>query len=136
MRMPINTLPGRYTPTLINGKIRHKRDKATLQADALTLLRLDGPLPMKRIITALRTVKWLVDEVLAKAEAEGQIERFHMLSSRKRMDEFWCIKGSAPARTQHKFRGLEILNEFRTAARQQLLCPRGLHSLGKQHGHE
>ncbi|CAM2154352.1 conserved hypothetical protein [Paraburkholderia tropica] len=135
MRTRINTLPGRYTPTLINGTIQHKRDKATLQVDAVALLRENGPLPKKKIITALRTVQWLVDEVIEKAEADGQIERFRMLSSRKRMDEFWCITGSAPARTPHKFRGPEILAEFRATARQQLR-PSGLHLMGKHHGYE
>lgn len=136
MRPPIDTPPGRYTPTLINRTIQHKRDKATLQADAFALLQSNGPLPMKRIIAALRTVKWLVDEVMANAEAEGQIERFRMLSSRKRMDEFWCVAGSAPARSHYKFRGIEILEAFRTATRKQLTRSCGLHQTEKQHGYD
>ncbi|MEM5449882.1 hypothetical protein [Paraburkholderia guartelaensis] len=99
MRIAINTLPGRYTPTLVNGNIKQMRDKAALQADAVALLRESGPLPKKKIITALRTVKWIVDEVMEKAEAEGELERFRMLSPRKRMDEYWCIAGTAPVRT-------------------------------------
>ncbi len=117
MRTLISNLPGRYTPTVINGKVQQMRDKATLRADAVALLQSDGPLPKKRIINGLRTVQWLVDEVLLAAEAEGQIERFRMLSQRGRMDEFWCIAGRAPVRPQrnarHEFRGEQILTAFR-----------------------
>jgi hypothetical protein len=81
---------------LMDWNIKQMRDKATLQADAVALLRESGPLPKKKIITALRTVKWLVDEVMEKAEAEGKIERFRILSQRRRMDEYWCIAGTAP----------------------------------------
>jgi len=99
MRIPIANLPGRYAPTLINGTVQHVRDKVALQADAVALLRKNGPLPKKKIITALRTVKWLVDEVMETAEADGKIERFRMRSSRGRMDEFWCAAGMATAHT-------------------------------------
>ncbi|QBQ98192.1 hypothetical protein [Paraburkholderia pallida] len=116
--MPINTLPGRYTPSPINGTIQHKRDKATLQADAIALLRENGPLPKKKIITALRTAKWLVDEVIEKAEAEGEIERFRMLSPRKRMDEYWCIAGMAPVSTTTRFNASAVLAAMQAHALQ------------------
>lgn len=118
MRTPINAQPGRYTPTLINGTIQHKRDKATLQVDAVALIRESGPLPKKKIITALRTVKWLVDEVMEKAEAEGQIERFRKLSPRKRMDEYWCIAGAAPARTTARYNAYSVLAAMQAHALQ------------------
>lgn len=118
MRTPINTLPGRYTPTLINGTVQHKRDKATLQIDAVALLRENGPLPKKKIITALRTVKWLVDEVMEKAETDGEIERFRKLSPRKRMDEYWCIAGMAPAKTTARFNAAAVLAAMQAHALQ------------------
>lgn len=110
MRIAISRLPGRYTPVLVDGNIKQMRDKATLQADAVALLRASGHLPKKKIITALRTVKWLVDEIMEKAEAEGAIERFRMLSPRRRMDEYWCIAGSAPNRaTAMRFNAAGVL---------------------------
>lgn len=115
MRTPIANLPGRYTPTVINGAVQHVRNKATLRADIVTLLA-EGHLPKKRIITALHTVKWLVDAAMDEAEAAGDIERFRMLSCRGRMDEYWCIRGRAPKKLKHNFRGIEILAAFQRAA--------------------
>lgn len=120
MRTPISTLPGRYMPTVVNGAVRHVRDKATLRADVVALLSAQGSLPKKRIITALRTVKWLVDEVMEDAEAAGDIERFRALSSRGRRDEFWCLRGSAPSESKQSFRGTEILAAFQRASMMKL----------------
>lgn len=116
MRTPIAHLPGRYTPTVINGAVQHVRNKATLRADIVELLRAEGRLPKKRIITALHTVKWLVDATMDDAEAEGEIERFRALSSRGRMDEFWCLAGQAPSRPTYNIRSAEILAAFQAAA--------------------
>lgn len=116
MRTPIAHLPGRYTPTIINGVVQHVRDKATLRTDIVELLRIEARLPKKRIIMALHTVKWLVDAAMDDAEAAGEIERFRMLSSRGRMDEFWCLAGEAPIRPTYTIRSAETLAAFQAAA--------------------
>lgn len=115
MRTPVARLPGRYTPTVINGAVQHVRDKATLRTDVITLLK-EGHLPKKRIIMALHTVKWLVDAVMNEAEAAGAIERFRARSSRGRIDEFWCLAGQAPNRSTYNIRSAEILAAFQAAA--------------------
>lgn len=115
MRTPIANGPGRYTPTVINGKVQQVRDKATLRADVIALLRAEGPVPATRITRTLQTAYRIIRATLARAEADGEVESYLARSSRGRMDEFWCIVGEAPVQPRYNFDGAGILAAFRAA---------------------
>lgn len=106
----------RYKRTIVNGKVQHTRDKATLRADAVALLKAAGPLPKRRIMSALRTAQRTLNAALAEAKSAGELDYFMMRSSRGRTDEFWCVAGAAPVRQHFRLRGAEILAEFQRAA--------------------
>lgn len=125
MRTPVTNAPDCYTPTVINGKVQHVRDKATLRADAIALLHAEGPMPATRMAKTLRTTLRSVSAALADAEAAGEVESYLARSSRGRMDEFWCIAGEAPAQSQYKFDGAEILAAFQAAAAHQYSTAKG-----------
>ncbi|MEX3916003.1 hypothetical protein AB4Y43_07120 [Paraburkholderia sp. BR10872] len=106
----------RYARMTTNGVTRRVRAKATLRVDAIALLKTSGPLPKRRIMNTLRTAQRTIDAALAEAERAGELEYFLMRSSRGRMDEFWCIAGTARDRQKYRFRGAEILAAFQRAA--------------------
>lgn len=74
MRTPINALPGRYKPVVVNGHTQHMRDKVALKAEAVGLVRAKGPLTRTEIMIELRTVAHYTAAVLAEAAHEGEIE--------------------------------------------------------------
>ncbi|WP_322105879.1 hypothetical protein [Paraburkholderia sp. J41] len=109
MRTPISTLPGRYKPVVVNGQTQHMRDKVALKAEAIELVRSNGPLTKTQIMIELRTVSRFVDGVLAEAERAGEIESFVALSKRRRMDEFWCAAGEAPRKSAVRYNAAAVL---------------------------
>lgn len=117
-RMPIES--GRYVPVIINGQRQWARDQVALQADILSLLERDGGQPKKRIIMDLSTAQAAIETALSALLQTGKIERYRAMSVRRRMDEHWCIAGTAPARSAISYRAEENLAAFRDAARKAL----------------
>ncbi|MFL9883086.1 hypothetical protein PQR66_08620 [Paraburkholderia agricolaris] len=117
-RMPINS--GRYVLVATNGTRQWARDQVALQTEILALLESQGGLPKKRIITALSTAQAAIETALTALLRAGKIERYRAMSVRRRMDEHWCVAGSAPARGPISYRAEETLAAFRDAARKTL----------------
>ncbi|MFM0595361.1 hypothetical protein [Paraburkholderia dilworthii] len=113
-RAPISS--GRYKPVIVNGQRQWMRDQVALQTEILSLLEAEGGLPKKRIITALSTAQAAVETGLEALLGAGRIERYKALSSRKRIDMFWCIAGRRPIKSADSYHGAAILAAFQHAA--------------------
>lgn len=106
----------RYISAHRDGKAVRLRDQVALQNDIVIMLEQHGPLPKKRLIIDLHSALAAMDVALAELQAAKRVERFRALSARKRMDEFWCVFGTAPAKAMAGYRAHEILSAFRDAA--------------------
>jgi hypothetical protein len=120
MRWQIDNPARAATVVDARGHMQIVRDKATLRDEIISALEL-GHLPKTVLVRALQTSMKLVDVQLAELERQGRVENFRMMSSRKRMDLFWCISGKAPQprATQNGFRAAETLAAFRAIATQR-----------------
>lgn len=94
-RAPINS--GRYVLVDTNGSRQWARDQVALQEEIVELLKEQGGMPKKRIITALKTAQAAVESALASLLHAGTIECYRALSIRKRTDEHWCLFGQSPS---------------------------------------
>ncbi|MEX3952005.1 hypothetical protein AB4Y40_30150 [Paraburkholderia sp. EG287B] len=108
----------RYTRMVRSGVTRRVRDKAALRIDAVELLRTLGPLTSTRIAKTLGTVSRLVSAALREAEAVGEIESYLARSTRGRMDQFWCIAGTAHVSTATRFNAAAVLTAMQAHALQ------------------
>ncbi|CAN7434022.1 hypothetical protein LJR034_002685 [Caballeronia sp. LjRoot34] len=120
MRWKIDN-PARATTLLdARGHIQIVRDKATLRDEITATLELSHQ-PKTMLVRALQTSMKLVDITLAELERQGRVEKFRMMSERKRLDIFWCISGVAPrpVATAGGFRAAETLAAFQAIATQR-----------------
>jgi hypothetical protein len=113
---------GRYATVQGADRTLWVRDQVTLQADVVLLLQYDGPMPKKRIITALGTTQAAIDTALEALLQNGTVARFKAMSARNRMDEHWRISAQesiALAETNGGalFKAKEILAGFHKAAK-------------------
>jgi predicted ArsR family transcriptional regulator len=94
-----------------HGYVQAYRNKATLQTEILQLLS-GAPTSKKNLMVELQTSAQQIGRALSQLEADGRVENFLKLSSRGRMDVYWCIHGqpSAPEpRVKFSFRAAETL---------------------------
>jgi hypothetical protein len=114
---PIAGNEGRYTAVQGDGRRLWFRNQVTLKEDVVSMLKERGPLPKKRLIMDLNSAQAAMELALGTLEADCRVERFRALSSRNRMDEFWCLFGHAPRpESSFRFKGEQILDGFRAAA--------------------
>jgi hypothetical protein len=110
---------GRYAA--VEGGVRRLwiRDQVTLQADIVALLRSDGHMPKKRIITGLGAALAAIDTGLTTLRDAQLIECYKARSRRGRIDEHWCLFGESPARpTAFKFSAAATLAAMQMHATQ------------------
>ncbi|CAG4906354.1 hypothetical protein [Paraburkholderia saeva] len=100
--------PTRYVSVVVNGHTQRFRDQAILQ--------VEGAMPKKRIIMALRSAQAAIEAALTALLEGAHIEHYRAMSVRRRLDEHWCIAGQAPAMARTNFRAMEILAGFQQAA--------------------
>lgn len=120
MRWKIDN-PARVTSIVdARGHIQIARDKATLRDEIIAILE-DGHQPKTVLVRALQTSMSLVDSALSELERQGRVEKFRMMSERKRLDIFWCISGASPrpAAATSGFRAAETLAAFQAIATQR-----------------
>lgn len=108
----------RYICVLRDGHMVRMRDQETLRMDILTLLKAEGPMPKRRLMTSTRSTHMLIETALQDLLGDGQVEKYRAKSERGRIDEFWCTKGRSPA-AKHvsRFQGAETLAAFQAEAR-------------------
>jgi hypothetical protein len=102
------------------GHTQIARDKATLRDEIVAILEI-GHQPKTVLVRTLQTSMKLVDVALADLERRGRVEKFRMMSDRKRLDIFWCISGDAPkpVATTGGFKAAETLAAFQAIATQR-----------------
>ena len=83
------------------GHVQACRNKATLQAEILQLLT-EGPTSKKNLMVNLQTSARQIGRALIRLEAAGRVKSFHKLSSRGRMDVYWCLPGQPSATESRK----------------------------------
>jgi hypothetical protein len=111
----------RYVVEIRNGMSTRVRSQAVLSSEVLANLRAEGPMPKRRLMTSTGSTHMLVDMVLQDLLGDGKVEKYRAKSQRGRIDEFWCIKGNAPAAKHVScFKGDATLAALQAEARRRL----------------
>ncbi|WP_213766775.1 hypothetical protein [Caballeronia sp. dw_19] len=102
------------------GHTQVARDKTTLRDEIIAILEV-GHQPKTVLVRALHTSMTLVDTALSELERQGRVEKFRMMSERKRLDIFWCVSGAVPTpiAANSGFSAAETLAAFQEIAMQR-----------------